>query len=75
MGYFGILGPKGLPREIIALWNSEINRILKLPDVIERMSSDGVELVGGPPEQFREMLRLDIAKWQKVVKTANIKPD
>jgi tripartite-type tricarboxylate transporter receptor subunit TctC len=75
MGYFGILGPKGLPKEIIALWNSEINRILKLPDVRERMSSDGAEPVGGSPEQFREMLGLDIAKWQKVVRVANIKPD
>lgn len=74
-GFYGVLGPKALPKEIILRWNSEINRILKLPDAKERLSADGVEPVGGSPEQFREILKREVAKWQKVVKTANIKAE
>jgi tripartite-type tricarboxylate transporter receptor subunit TctC len=68
------LGPKALPKEIIARWNSEINRILQLPDVKEHMAGYGMETAGGSPEHFREVLKRDIAKWQKVVKLAGIKP-
>ena len=71
--WYAVLGPKGLPKDIVARWNSEINRILQLPDVKERMAGDGLEPVGGSPERFREVLRRDIAKWQRVVKLAGIK--
>ncbi len=71
--WYAFLGPKGLPRDIVARWNSEINRALQLPDVKERLAIDGMEPVGGSPERFREVLKRDIAKWQKVVKAANIK--
>ena len=73
--WFSVLGPKGLPKDIIARWNGEINRILQLPDVKARMSADGMEPVGGSSERFREVLKRDVSKWQKVVKTANIKPE
>jgi tripartite-type tricarboxylate transporter receptor subunit TctC len=72
--WVGLLGPKALPKEIIARWNSEINRILQLPDVKEHMAGYGMETAGGSPEHFREVLKRDIAKWQKVVKLAGIKP-
>ncbi len=71
--WYAVLGPKGLPKDIVARWNSEINRVLQLPDVKERMAGDGLEPVGGSPERFREVLSRDIAKWQKVVKIAGIK--
>ena len=51
----------------------QINRILQLPDVRERLAVDGLEPVGGSPERFREVLKRDIAKWQKVVRVGNIK--
>ena len=71
--WYAVLGPKGLPKDIVARWNREINRVLQLPDVKERLAGDGLEPVGGSPERFREVLRRDIAKWQKVVKIAGIK--
>jgi tripartite-type tricarboxylate transporter receptor subunit TctC len=70
-----ILGPKALPKNIVARWNSEINRILQLADVKERMAANGMEPAGGLPERFGEVLKRDIAKWQQVVKIANIKPE
>ena len=73
VGWYAVLGPKALPRDIVARWNSEINRILLLPDVKERLAIDGLDPLGGSPERFREVLKRDIAKWQKVVKVGNIK--
>lgn len=40
----------------------------------ERTAADGMEPTGGSPERFREVLKRDVAKWQKVVKVAGIKP-
>ena len=69
-----LFGPKALPKEIVTRWNKEIDRILQMSDVRERMKADGMEPAGGSPERFREVLKRDVAKWQKVVKTAGIKP-
>jgi tripartite-type tricarboxylate transporter receptor subunit TctC len=69
-----LLGPKALPTNIVSRWNTEINRIVQLPDVKERMAADGMEPAGGSPEHFREVLKRDVAKWQRVVKIANIEP-
>ncbi len=72
--WFAILGPKALPKHVVKRWNNEIDRIVQLPDVKERMAGDGLEPAGGPSERFREVLNREIAKWQKVVKVAGIKP-
>ncbi|MGH8648171.1 MAG: tripartite tricarboxylate transporter substrate binding protein [Burkholderiales bacterium] len=72
--WFAVLGPTALPKDIVARWNREIDRIVQLPDVKERMTGEGMEPAGGSSERFREVLKRDIAKWQKVVKTAGIKP-
>ena len=71
--WYGMAGPKGVPQAIVTRWNNEVNRILQLPDVKERMVGDGMELANGPPQRFRDMLVADIARWQRVVKMANIK--
>ena len=67
-----VLGPKALPKDIVARWNREIDRIVQLPDVKERMAGEGLEPAGGSPERFREVLKRDVAKWVKVVKAGNI---
>ena len=71
--WFAVLGPKALPKDVVTRWNKEIDRIVQLPEVKERMANDGTEPIGGSPEHFREVLKRDLAKWQKVLKTANIK--
>jgi len=67
------LGPKALPKALVMRWNSEINRILQLPEIRARMAADGVEVGGGAPGQFFELLTRDLAKWKKVVAHAKIK--
>jgi tripartite-type tricarboxylate transporter receptor subunit TctC len=73
--WYAAWGPKGLPKHVVALWNSEIDRIVHTPDMKERMAGEGLEPAGGPPERFREVLQRDVAKWTKVVKTAGVKAD
>jgi tripartite-type tricarboxylate transporter receptor subunit TctC len=71
--WFAVLAPKGLPKNLVARWNKEVNGVLRLPDVKERLTADGVEPAGGSAEQLRAALQRDIAKWKKVVEAANIK--
>jgi len=74
VGWQGVLGPKAVPKHIVARWNSEINRVLHLSDVKERLAADGIDSAGGSPESFHEFLKREITKWQKVVEVAGIKP-
>ncbi len=71
--WYGVWGPKQLPKNIVALWNKEIRKALKLPDMRERLASEGLEPADSPPERFSEVVRRDVAKWRKVVKAGNIK--
>jgi len=70
---YGMWGPKSLPREIVALWNREVVKLLQTPDMKDRLTNAGIDAAGGPPAQFRDALSADIERWQKVVKAANIK--
>ncbi len=69
---YGILGPKGLPKNVVALWNGEVARILQTDEMKTRMAGEAIEPAGGPPEEFLTAIRNDVAKWAKVVKAANI---
>ncbi len=65
--WYGVLSTAGTPKEVIARLNQEIVRIMHSPDVRERLATQGYNVVTGTPEQFRELIRTDLAKWQKVV--------
>jgi tripartite-type tricarboxylate transporter receptor subunit TctC len=71
--WYGVWGPKELPKDIVKLWNTEIRKALKLPDMRERLANEGLAPADSPPERFNEAVRRDVAKWIKVVKTGNIK--
>jgi len=70
--WYGLWGPKGLPRNIVALWNGEVAKILRAPATQKWMENQGLDTAGGPPEEFTNRLRVDVAKWKKVVKEARI---
>jgi len=71
----GVLAPGGTPMEIVAKLNAEIARILKMPDVRERMMNAGSEPGGGTPEQFKAFIDAEMIKWAKVVKDSGAKAD
>lgn len=71
----GLMGPAGMPVDIVKRLNAEIIRILKLPDISERLSSLGADIVGSSPEEFDKYLRAEISKWGKVARENNIRLD
>jgi len=73
--WFGMWAPAGTPKAIITQINQAILRILKQPEVLERLRTDGQEPVGSTPEGFASTVARDIATWTKVVKAGNIKVD
>jgi tripartite-type tricarboxylate transporter receptor subunit TctC len=70
--WYGVLGPKGLPPAIVHRWNTEVRAVTKLPDVKERLVSEGFDIADSGPEVFRAVLKRDVAKWAKVVKEARV---
>jgi tripartite-type tricarboxylate transporter receptor subunit TctC len=74
-GWYGAFAPAATPRDIINRLNAEMNRAMKMPDVIQRLAGDGVEAVGTTPEQFAAYLKQEVAKWGKVVKASGAKAD
>jgi len=71
--WYGILGPSGIQKTVVQKINSEVQRIISLPDVKDRLLRDGAEPLGGTPEQFAETIRTDMTKWAQVVKESGIK--
>lgn len=74
-GWFGWLAPAKTPAPIVARLNAEIVKILKDPEVREKLVAQGSEPAAGPPEEFGRLLRSEHARWAKVIRTANIKLD
>jgi tripartite-type tricarboxylate transporter receptor subunit TctC len=73
--WFGLVAPAGTPREVVQKLNAETLRILAMPDVRERFLAQGVEPAGGTPEQFADHIRVQMAKWAKVVTDAGVKAE
>ena len=72
--WIGLLAPAGTPKEIVARMHREIEKIVQLPEVQERLSASGAEPVASTPEQFGAYLSAEVAKWGRVVKQAKIPP-
>jgi tripartite-type tricarboxylate transporter receptor subunit TctC len=68
-----VAGPKGIPPDVAARLNRELNAVLKQPAIVERFEAEGTQLVGGPPEQLLEVVRGDIERWKRLVANAKIK--
>ena len=71
--WYGMLGPKGLPREIQMQWNTEINRAIQSPDIKERFASAGLEASPGTPEDLGRQLKTEVERWAMVVKQAGVR--
>lgn len=70
--WYGALGPKGMPRDLVARLNAEINRVLLLPEVRDKMAAIGVEVANETPEAFAATLRADAERWGGVIRDLGI---
>jgi tripartite-type tricarboxylate transporter receptor subunit TctC len=70
--WHGVLVPAGTPGAIVERLNMEINRMLQLADVRERLAAMGAEVVGGSAKEFADHIQREIPKWAKVVKAIGV---
>lgn len=70
--WVGMLAPAGTPLDIVTKINAEVVAVSKLPEVRERLASEGTEAYVTSPAQMTEILRTEMVRWAKVVKAANI---
>jgi tripartite-type tricarboxylate transporter receptor subunit TctC len=71
----GLLAPANTPGAIVARINREVVKILDMPDTRARLAAQGLEPVGGTPEQFATYIASEVAKWSKVIRHAGITAD
>jgi tripartite-type tricarboxylate transporter receptor subunit TctC len=74
-GWLGILVPNGTPPAVIARLNTEIGKVMMMPEVKAKLIAQGVESRTSTPEQFAALMKSDTTKWHKIVKDAGIKPE
>jgi tripartite-type tricarboxylate transporter receptor subunit TctC len=75
LAWNGVMVPAGTPAPVIARLNTEMNAILKLPDVRQKMNAAGFDLIGGTPQDFGALIKAETDKWVPVIKAAGIKID
>ena len=73
--WYGLYGPAKTPRDIVAKLNAEVNRVLKDPATIETLMKQGLQPLGGSPDDLAKLTKTDLDRWAKVVRDAKIQPD
>ena len=71
--WYGTVAPAGTPSAVVSRLNAEINKILKMADVRERLATLGIEPLGSTPEAFGAYIKSEVARYAKVAKDANIR--
>ena len=72
--WYGLVGPAGVPAEVVSRANAVFNAILAMPDVRETLrKQQGAEVIGGPPDRFASHIRDEIARWTPVIREAGIR--
>ena len=75
MAYYGILGPKGLPKEVVDKINAGTRKALEDPAVRKRIEDTGSQIIGNTPEQFAAQMKAEFEVYKKVVDSAKLKLD
>jgi len=75
VGWYGVIGPAGMPASVVARLHDELLKALAEPDIRSRIVADGSEPVGSSPAQFREFMSADLDKWSQLVKQSGAKSD
>ena len=73
--YWGVLAPKGTPKEIVARVSAEFAKAMRDPEIVARVAQLGYLPIGGGPADYAANIQSEIKKWGEVVRTANIKAD
>jgi len=71
--FVGLLLPAGAPRPIVELLHREVTKALALPDVRARLAALGFDPIGTTPDEFAAWIKVEVAKWARVIREANIR--
>jgi tripartite-type tricarboxylate transporter receptor subunit TctC len=74
LGWYGLQVPQGTPKPLVARINADLVRVLKQPELMERLNAVGAEAVGSTPEAFAAFLQRETARWEKVLKEGGTVP-
>jgi len=72
---YALFAPAGTPKEVVTLLNREVNAVLEMPDLRDKLAAQGVEIVGGTPESVRAEFADELAKWGRVIADAKLKTE
>jgi tripartite-type tricarboxylate transporter receptor subunit TctC len=75
LAWNGVMVPAGTPKPVIAKLNTEINAIMREPDVVAKMHASGFDLIGGTPEDFGHLIRRETDTWAPVIRKLGLKID
>jgi len=75
VNWWGLFVPAGTPAPVIGRMNAELLKIMKMPDVVDRFASLGVEALSSSPEELGAYVKAEIASFAKLIKAANIRAD
>jgi tripartite-type tricarboxylate transporter receptor subunit TctC len=75
LNWQGLVGPKGMPADVVMMLNAACNKALQDPEVKEKILRQGNEMGGGTPEQFAALIKSEAPRWGKVVRDAKIDPE
>jgi tripartite-type tricarboxylate transporter receptor subunit TctC len=75
MAFYGIYGPKGLPKEVVDKVNAAVRKALEDPIVKKRIEDTGSLIIANSPEQFAEQIRAEYAVYKRVVESAKLSLD
>ena len=70
--WHGVLVPRGTPAAIVQRLNRDLNDVLRLPEIADRMARQGAETVGGTPQQFAALIKSDTAKYAKLLQAVGM---
>ena len=70
--WYGLTGPAHMNPAFVKRMNEDVNRVMAMPDVIEKFDQYGAEDGGGSPERFGEFIRSETVKWAKVIKDGKV---
>jgi len=71
--WYVVLGPRGMPPEVVKRLNAEVNKAMQDPELRERLGSQGVDFAGGTPEEADKFIRSEIERWARVAKATGMK--
>ncbi|MGH8663263.1 MAG: tripartite tricarboxylate transporter substrate-binding protein, partial [Burkholderiales bacterium] len=73
-GWYGVCAAAGTPPALVERLNRDINRVLAMPEVRERMTAAGTLPAGGTPAQLAQLVRSEVEKWSRIIRQAALSP-